>query len=30
MEIIAEMLGRPELLGAIYIALGITLFFHTH
>lgn len=28
MEAIAELLGRPEFLGAIYIALGITLLFH--
>jgi hypothetical protein len=30
MQNIAVLLGRPEVLGTIYIILGITLFFHHH
>jgi hypothetical protein len=30
MQTIVALLGRPELLGTIYIVLGITLFFHGH
>jgi hypothetical protein len=28
MEFIAQVMARPEVLGTIYIVLGITLFFH--